>query len=76
MRAPDEQIAAPKVGYGRIIRDEEGNVVDIIIDEDLGAEQVVHEEMDEHAEKPAVEAKTNVVRGMPSEPSTLSWLNT
>lgn len=30
----EEEAAKPRVGFGRIIRDEEGNVVDIIIDEE------------------------------------------
>ncbi|WVO19573.1 nucleolar protein 16 [Cryptococcus decagattii] len=50
-----------KIGFGRIIRDEEGNVIDIIIDED---EQEPEEQMevDEEKEMGPVEAKTEVVK--------------
>jgi hypothetical protein len=59
--------AAPKVSYGRIIRDDAGNVVDIILDEedeeaeekDEGREALNPEE--EYVPAP-VEAKTDVVR--------------
>ena len=68
--------ARPKVGFGRIIRDADGNVVDIIIDEepeaaDAGAsgegmdvEDDGHEEGDEGDEGivKRVEGKTDVVR--------------
>jgi len=49
-----------KVGYGRIVRDEEGNVVDIIIvDESEPAE----DEDEEMKEDERVEGKTdNIVR--------------
>jgi len=51
------------VGYGRIVRDEEGNVIDIIMpeEEETG---VVAQETNEDAEEEVkhVEAKTDVVR--------------
>jgi hypothetical protein len=59
----------PKVSYGRIIRDDQGNVIDIILDEegDQGAKDGGEEV--EGALNPAkewvpekVEAKTDVVR--------------
>ncbi|KAE8540252.1 nucleolar protein 16 [Cryptococcus gattii VGV] len=50
-----------KVGFGRIIRDEEGNVIDIIIDEDE-QEQEEQIEVDEEKEMGPVEAKTEVVK--------------
>lgn len=64
---PDSE-DAPKVGFGRIIRDEEGNVIDIIIDEepeamdeDEGDKRVPLNE--EEPEREEVVAKTAVVRG-------------
>ncbi|KIR36712.1 nucleolar protein 16 [Cryptococcus deuterogattii MMRL2647] len=50
-----------KVGFGRIIRDEEGNVINIIIDED---EQEQEEQIKVHEEKEIglIEAKTEVVK--------------
>lgn len=62
---------APAVGFGRIIRDEEGNVIDIIID---GEEEEEEKEEDKRWGKPLnpeddgvkkapVPAKTQVVRG-------------
>lgn len=59
---------APKVGFGRIVRDEEGNVIDIIIDgdeeeqEDSGIKPLNPPEEDEFEPAP-VQAKTQVVRG-------------
>ncbi|KAL0252965.1 nucleolar protein 16 [Cryptococcus tetragattii IND107] len=50
-----------KVGFGRIIRDEERNVIDIIIDEDE-QEQEEQIEVDEEKEMGPVEAKTEVVK--------------
>ncbi|ADV21396.1 nucleolar protein 16 [Cryptococcus gattii Ru294] len=50
-----------KVGFGRIIRDEEGNVIDIIIDEDE-QEQEEQIEVDEEKKMGPVEAKTEVVK--------------
>jgi nucleolar protein 16 len=50
--------AAPKVGFGRIIRDEEGNVVDIIIDE----EPEQDDEQEEEVQREPVLAKTDVVK--------------
>ena len=60
----------PKVSYGRIIRDDEGNVIDIILDdeeEDNGSKEVVEEGREAlNPEKEwvpeRVEAKTDVVR--------------
>lgn len=59
---------APKVSYGRIVRDEQGNVIDIILEEDEQAE--ADEEggvkgalnPEKEYEPEAVEAKTDVVR--------------
>jgi len=51
-------------GFGRIIRDEEGNVIDIILAEE-GDEEAVEEDGDavmEPEESRNVEAKTDVVR--------------
>lgn len=55
-----------KVGFGRIIRDEEGNVIDIIIDEDeqKQGEQI---EVDVEKEMGPVEAKTEVVKSGSSQ---------
>ncbi|KIR67444.1 nucleolar protein 16 [Cryptococcus bacillisporus CA1873] len=50
-----------KVGFGQIIRDEEGNVIDIIIDEDE-QEQGEQIEVDVEKEMGPVEAKTEVVK--------------
>lgn len=58
----------PKVSYGRIVRDEQGNVIDIILEEDEGekeeeeggVEGAMNPEKDYEPE--AVEAKTDVVR--------------
>lgn len=49
------------VGYGRIIRDEDGNVIDIILPEDEKTEETVEEEEEEEKER-VVEAKTDVVK--------------
>lgn len=51
-----------KVGFGRIIRDEEGNVIDIIIDEDEEKQEEEQIEVDEEKELEPVEAKTEVVK--------------
>lgn len=63
---------APVVGFGRIVRDAEGNVIDIIID---GEEEETQEKEEESRwgkplnpeedafEKAPVQAKTQVVRG-------------
>jgi len=62
----EEMLKSAVVGYGRIVRDEEGNVIDIILPEDdevvagESAEQVPEE--DEAEEVKHVEAKTDVVR--------------
>ncbi|KAK8854955.1 nucleolar protein 16 [Kwoniella newhampshirensis] len=57
------ELEGVKVGFGRIIRDEEGNVVDIVIDEEE-QEEKEDEEMfnDEEYEPAVVEGKTEVVR--------------
>lgn len=61
----------PKVSYGRIIRDDQGNVIDIILDEEEDQDQGAKDggEEVEGALNPAkewvpekVEAKTDVVR--------------
>ncbi len=54
------------VGFGRIIRDEDGNVIDIILpDDDDDEAPADQEDYDEDAEKEfaPVEAKTDIVRG-------------
>ncbi|WVR07347.1 nucleolar protein 16 [Kwoniella sp. DSM 27419] len=65
-QVPDEVEEAPKVGFGRIIRDEEGNVVDIIIDEEddeqAGDEPSHQAFQDDEEEYAPVEGKTEVVR--------------
>ncbi|BEJ12800.1 hypothetical protein CspHIS471_0212600 [Cutaneotrichosporon sp. HIS471] len=60
---PTEDAAAPKIGFGRIVRDEEGNVIDIIIDgeEEDGKLKPLNE--DEKAPERVV-AKTQVVRDL------------
>ncbi|EJT51510.1 ribosomal large subunit biogenesis-related protein [Trichosporon asahii var. asahii CBS 2479] len=65
---------APSIGFGRIVRDEEGNVIDIIIDgeedekeekeEDKRWGKPLNPEEDEF-EKAPVQAKTQVVRADP-----------
>ena len=70
---PGEEIT-PKVSYGRIIRDEDGNVIDIILDdedEDEGEAGAVEQEgrgalnpKEEYVPE-RVEAKTDVVRCKP-----------
>jgi nucleolar protein 16 len=61
----DDLLKNAVVGYGRIIRDDEGNVIDIILPEDEAGQdaedQEVHEE-EEEEEPRVVEAKTEVVR--------------
>jgi hypothetical protein len=59
----------PKVSYGRIIRDDQGNVIDIILDEEEDQSAKNGGEEVEGALNPAkewvpekVEAKTDVVR--------------
>ncbi|RSH81354.1 Nucleolar protein 16 [Saitozyma podzolica] len=54
--------AAPKVGFGRIIRDEDGNVVDIIIDEE--PEQGDAQDDEEEPQREPVLAKTDVVKSL------------
>lgn len=60
------------VGYGRIVRDEDGNVIDIIIDGEDEEKEKEEEESrwgkplnpeDDGFEKAPVQAKTQVVRG-------------
>ncbi|WWC93574.1 nucleolar protein 16 [Kwoniella sp. B9012] len=67
-----EEEAQPKVGFGRIIRDEEGNVIDIIIDED---EEVQDQEgnvpfEEDEGEREKVQGKTEVVRQLEALSST------
>lgn len=56
------------VGYGRIVRDEQGNVIDIILPEDEsggadeGEDVDEDEEEEEEEEERVVQAKTDVVR--------------
>ena len=57
----DELLKNAVVGYGRIIRDEDGNVIDIILPEDEKTEETVEEEEEEEKER-VVEAKTDVVK--------------
>lgn len=73
---------APKVGFGRIIRDDEGNVIDIIIDGEDEEEKmdVVDEDKwtplnDEEVEGKVVQAKTDVVRGESSVGATVGHSN-
>lgn len=56
VRIPLEQ--GVKVGYGRIVRDEEGNVIDIIIPEETDGEEN-HEEVEEDE---VVRGTTDLVR--------------
>ncbi|WWC90907.1 uncharacterized protein L201_005845 [Kwoniella dendrophila CBS 6074] len=81
----DEQVQ-PKVGFGRIIRDEEGNVIDIIIDEDEEQEAVVEGKEQgnnsrnipfeaDQGEKPQVVGKTEVVRQLEKLSSTSAPVN-
>ena len=67
--ASEETEEVPKVSYGRIIRDEQGNVIDIILDEEEDQGMKDGGEEVEGALNPAkewvperVEAKTDVVR--------------
>ncbi|WWC71764.1 nucleolar protein 16 [Kwoniella pini CBS 10737] len=61
----------PKVGFGRIIRDEEGNVIDIIIDEDEELEQEGNVPFaEDEGEKEPVEGKTEVVKQLEQLSST------
>ena len=57
-----------KVGYGRIVRDDDGNVVDVIIPEDeADREEGVDEDMEDDEQFEGVGGKTDVVRcGYPS----------
>lgn len=58
------EAAPPKIGFGRIVRDEDGNVIDIIIDgedEDDGQPKPLNPAVEKVPEK--VVAKTQVVRG-------------
>ena len=55
-----------KIGYGKIVRDDEGNVVDVITPDDDGREEQagsddVEMENDEE-EETAVQGKTDIVR--------------
>ncbi|OWZ56056.1 nucleolar protein 16 [Cryptococcus neoformans] len=60
---PEEaEVGNVKVGFGQIIRDEEGNVIDIIIDEDEEKQEEEQIEVDEEKEREPVEAKTEVVK--------------
>ncbi|WVQ85708.1 nucleolar protein 16 [Cryptococcus sp. DSM 104549] len=73
----EDSLEGVKVGFGRIIRDEEGNVVDIVIDEDEEAEKE-DEEMVEEAEEREfvpVEAKTEVVRQLEALAATSAPVN-
>ncbi|WRT68198.1 nucleolar protein 16 [Kwoniella shivajii] len=74
---PEDIEEAPKVGFGRIIRDEDGNVIDIIIDEDESIEQ---EETnipfpEDGEEKPSVVGKTEVVRKLEQLSATSAPVN-
>ena len=77
--AGEVDIKSAVVGYGRIVRDEEGNVIDIILPEDEEkAEKAEKEEEGEEsdAEPAPVEAKTDVVRckSSPHLASTGHWI--
>ncbi|OCF30661.1 nucleolar protein 16 [Kwoniella heveanensis CBS 569] len=79
-QVPAEVESAPKVGFGRIIRDEEGNVIDIVIDEEpeqAGAEAGKETEKEgdapfvhDEAERAPVQGKTDVVRQLEQLAST------
>jgi nucleolar protein 16 len=88
-KVQEEEEVAPKVSYGRIIRDDEGNVVDIILDDDEedqkmgegegegGAEQEGREALnpeEDYVPEP-VQAKTDVVRCkyLCSFPTSPNW---
>jgi hypothetical protein len=60
----DEALKGAIVGYGRIIRDDEGNVIDIILPEDeAGAQGGEEQDAGSETEEPrVVEAKTEVVK--------------
>lgn len=67
------------VGYGRIVRDEEGNVIDIILPEDEApsANANIEEEDEEEEDGPrVVEAKTDVVRCEFATPSSWGFKST
>jgi nucleolar protein 16 len=75
----NEEEVTPKVSYGRIIRDDQGNVIDIILDEEENQDQGMRDGQEvEGALNPAkewvperVEAKTDVVRCESFYPSIL-----
>ncbi|WVF72611.1 nucleolar protein 16 [Kwoniella sp. CBS 6097] len=77
-QVPVEVEEAPKVGFGRIIRDEDGNVIDIVIDEEPEQEQAAGGEKAEgdspfvhdEAERAPVQGKTDVVRKLEQLAST------
>ncbi|KAK1926934.1 ribosomal large subunit biogenesis-related protein [Papiliotrema laurentii] len=62
----DEALKGAIVGYGRIIRDDEGNVIDIILPEDeAGAQGGEEQDAGSETEEPrVVEAKTEVVKSL------------
>ncbi|WVW85825.1 hypothetical protein I302_107863 [Kwoniella bestiolae CBS 10118] len=68
----DEVEEQPKVGFGRIIRDEEGNVIDIIIDEDDEPQEQEGNVPfgEDEGERERVEGKTDVVRQLEALSST------
>lgn len=57
-----EEAALKPVGFGRIIRDEDGNVIDIILPDDDDEDEEEQEDEDEVKEFAPVEAKTDIVR--------------
>ncbi|RXK40185.1 hypothetical protein M231_02459 [Tremella mesenterica] len=72
-RSHKAQVSLPapegvKVGFGRIVRDEEGNVVDIIIDEDENEDQ--SEKMDEDEIIKEGEAETKLMKELQRIAST------
>lgn len=71
--AASEDAPAPTVGFGQIIRDAEGNVIDIILPEEDEQEGEAQGEAtdEENAPLAPVKAKTDVVRST-SRPSHLS----
>lgn len=61
--------AGPKVtGYGQIVRDAEGNIIDVIIPEDDEEDAEGVEEEEEPKKLKKVEAKTKVAKGKHRHP--------
>jgi len=66
-----QDAALKPVGFGRIIRDDDGNVIDIILPDDDEEDQGEREDDDDDVPQPApVEAKTDIVRTLESISAT------